>query len=119
MGTGVSVAIITAYEARPGRNVLVVSDLADLRGPVSGTVELPIWLFWGAPGHVFDLADPFMRRWLYQTALREAARLDDLTAHLNGDLLLDLWPELYLPKGVRQAWEERHPALHLLAAPAA
>ena len=28
------------YQARPGRSALVASDLADLRGPVAGTVEL-------------------------------------------------------------------------------
>ena len=60
-----------------------------------------------------------MRRWLYQTVLREAARPEDLTTNLNGDLLVALWPELYLPKGVRQAWEDQHPALRAAAATAA
>jgi hypothetical protein len=118
MGTAAPVAILAPYEARPGRYVLVVADLADLLGPVSGTVELPIWLFWSAPGHVFDMTDPYMRRWLYQTVLREAAQPEDLTTYLNRALLVDLWPELYLPKGVRQAWEARHPVLRALAAPA-
>jgi hypothetical protein len=60
-----------------------------------------------------------MRRWLYQTVLREAARPEDLTTNLNADLLVALWPELYLPKGVRQAWEDQHPALRAAAATAA
>ena len=30
---------------------------------------------------------------------------------LNGELLIAVWPELLLPKGLRRAWEERHPAL--------
>jgi hypothetical protein len=60
-----------------------------------------------------------MRRWLYQTVLREAGRPEDLTTHLNGDLLVALWPELYLPQGVRQAWEDQHPALRAAAATAA
>jgi hypothetical protein len=104
------------YESRPGRYAVVAASLADLRGPAEGTVELPIWLFWSSPDHTFDLADPDMRRWLYQIVLREASRQEDLTAYLDGDTLIALWPELYLPKGVRQAWEDRHPALRTAAA---
>jgi hypothetical protein len=104
------------YESRPGRHAVVAASLADLRGPAEGTVELPIWLFWSSPDHTFDLGDPDMRRWLYQTVLREASRLEDLTAYLDGDTLVALWPGLYLPKGVRQAWENQHPALRDAAA---
>jgi len=109
----------TRYQSRPGRRALVATSLADLRGPTEGTVELPLWLFWSAPGHTFDLGDPDMRRWLYQTVLREASRLEDLTTYLDGDTLVALWPDLYLPKGVRQAWEDQHPALRAAAAAAA
>jgi hypothetical protein len=107
------------YQSRPGRRAVVAASLADLQGPTEGTVELPIWLFWSAPGHTFDLGDRDMRRWLYQTVLREASRREDLTTYLDGDTLIALWPELYLPKGVRQAWEEQHPALRAAAAAAA
>jgi hypothetical protein len=54
---------------------------------------------------------------MYQIVLREASRAEDL-AYLNEDMLIALWPGLFLPKGVRQAWEERHPALRA-AVPAA
>ena len=104
------------YESRPGRHTVVAASLADLRGPAEGVVELPIWLYWSSPDHTFDLGDPDMRRWLYQIVLREAGRPEDLTACLDGDTLLALWPDLYLPKGVRQAWEDRHPALRAAAA---
>jgi hypothetical protein len=103
------------YQSRPGRWVTVAPSLADLRGPAEGAVELPLWLFWSCPGHVFDLGDPDMRQWLYETVLREAGRLEDLTAYLDGDTLIDLWPDLYLPRGVRQAWEDQHPALRAAA----
>jgi hypothetical protein len=109
----------TRYQSRPGRRAVVVASLAELQGPVEGTVELPLWLFWSAPGHTFDLGDTEMRRWLYQTVLREASRPQDLTAYLDGDTLIALWPELFLPKGVRRAWEDRHPALRAVAAAAA
>jgi hypothetical protein len=99
------------YQARPGRRVLVIDDLGDLRGPVAGAVKLPLRLFWSLPDHRFDLGDPDLLRWYYQTVLREASRAEDLTAHLDAATLADLWPDLYLPKGVRRAWEERHPSL--------
>jgi hypothetical protein len=107
------------YQARPGRSAVVVTSLADLRGPVEGTVELPLWLFWSVPGHTFDLGDRDMRMWLYQTVLREASRPEDLTTYLDGDTLITLWPDLFLPKGVRQAWEDQFPALRAAAVTAA
>jgi hypothetical protein len=109
----------TRYQSRPGRRAVVVTSFADLQGPVEGTVELPLWLFWSAPGHTFDLGDRDMRIWLYQTVLREASRPEDLTTYLDGDTLITLWPDLYLPKGVRQAWEDQHPALRAAAVTAA
>lgn len=35
----------------------------------------------------------------------------DLAAFLNSDTLTALWPGLFLPSPVRQAWEDRHLAL--------
>lgn len=104
-------AIWRPYQARPGRRVLVVRDLADLRGPAGGTVTLPLRLFWSPAGRVFDLDDPFMLRSMYQVVLGEAIRAEELTTFLNRDRLLAVWRDLYLPKGVRRAWEELHPAL--------
>jgi hypothetical protein len=102
--------------ARRGRRTLVAADLAGLTGPATGTVELPLRLFW-CPDRTFDLDAPGMLAWMYQTVLREATRPEDLTAFLNGDTLAAHWPELSLPRHVRQAWENRHPILR--AAPAA
>ncbi|MGH3070129.1 MAG: hypothetical protein ACRDMI_16310 [Streptosporangiaceae bacterium] len=93
----------------------MVTDLADLRGPASGIIELPLWLYWSGPSPAFDLGKPFMRRWLYQIVLREAARPEDLTSYLDRDTLIALWPDLHLPRGVRQAWEEHHPVLRAAA----
>jgi len=104
-------AHLAPYQARPGRPALVIDDLADLRGPVTGLVELPLRLFWSLPDHRFDLDEPDLRRWYYETVLREATRPGDLAAYLDGETLVSLWPELYLPKGVRRGWEEHHPAL--------
>jgi DNA invertase Pin-like site-specific DNA recombinase len=108
---GAPVAHLAPYQARPGRRALVIDDLADLRGPVAGPVKLPLRLFWSLPDHWFDLDDPDMRRWYYETLLREASRAEDLTTYLDGATLASLWPGLFLPKGVRRAWEERHQSL--------
>lgn len=114
-----TVALWAPYQARPGRRVLVVRDLADLRGPASGSVALPLRLYWSPPGRVFDLDDPFMLRSMYQVVLGEAIRAEELTGYLNRDTLLAVWRDLYLPKGVRRAWEERHPTLRSARAAAA
>jgi DNA invertase Pin-like site-specific DNA recombinase len=104
-------ARLAPYQARPGRRVLVIDDLADLRGPVTGTVALPLRLFWSLPDHRFDLDDPDTRQWYYQTVLREASRAEDLSTYLDAATLVSLWPDLYLPKGVRRAWQEQHQSL--------
>lgn len=109
-------AVRTQHLARPGRRAIVVTDLADLHGPAHGSVTLPLWLYWSGASPAFDLDKPFMRRWLYQTMLREAAAPEDLTSYLDRDTLIGLWPDLHLPKGVRQAWEEHHPVLRAAAA---
>jgi hypothetical protein len=114
-----AVAVRTQYQARPGRRVIVVTDLANLRGPSRGTVQLPLRLYWSGPSPVFDLGEPYLARWLYQIVLREASRPEDLTGYLDRDTLIAVWSQLDLPKGVRQAWEERHPQLRAAAAGAA
>jgi transcriptional regulator with XRE-family HTH domain len=110
-GTGRAVPGRARHQARPGRPALVVPDLADLQGPDAGRVELPLWLFWSQPDRTFDLDEPEMRKWMYEIVLREAGSVEDLTTYLDRDMLIALWPRLYLPKGVRRAWEDRHPAL--------
>ena len=97
--------------------MLVAASLADLTGPEHGPVELPIWLFW-FPDRRFDLDEPGMLAWMYQIVLREARRQADL-GYLNGARLVTLWPDLHLPRAVREAWEERHPVLRTVPVPAA
>ena len=98
-------------QGRPGRAALVAAGLADLAGPAHGVVELPLRLFWSAPDRTFDLDQPSMLRALYEAVLREASRPEDLTSYLNGEILVAAWPDLFLPKGVRRAWEDQHPEL--------
>jgi len=98
------------YQTRPGRLAVVVADLGDLTGPVTGVVTLPNRLCW-QPCPSFDLTDRWELRHMYEIVLREAIAVRELTTWLDRELLRDLWDELYLPRGVRQAWEDRHPAL--------
>jgi hypothetical protein len=109
--TAASAGSRTRYQSRPGRPVLVAGNLADLRGPSEGAVELPLRLFWSAPDRTFDLDDVDMLRSMYEKVLGTAVRMQDLTAFLNGARLIDVWPDLFLPRDVRRAWEERHPVL--------
>src|ERR1700722_9401352 len=113
METAQATAPRVRYQSRPGREALVAADLAELRG----TVELPLWLFW-YPDRTFDLDEPGMLPWVYQIVLREASSSDDLSSYLNGAMLVTLWSDLFLPDGVRQAWEDRYPVLRAMAAAA-
>lgn len=94
----------------------MAADLAELRGPVTGVVELPLRLFWSAADRTFDLSDPDMLRSMYEKVLREASQAGDLATYLNGGMLIAVWPQLFLPRDLRQAWEERHPVLRRAAA---
>ncbi|GAA2557624.1 hypothetical protein GCM10010435_30640 [Winogradskya consettensis] len=91
--------------------MLVAGTLAELTGPTSGLVELPLRLWWN-PQRAFDLSQHTMLLWMYENVLREAVRITELRDHLHGPTLLRLWPDLNLPRAVRAAWEARHPALH-------
>ena len=105
------------YQSRPGRCALVVDDLAALRGPTGGVVALPHRLLW-RPDRTVDLDQPWQLAAMYETVLVEAVRPDELCAWLDGPTLVRLWPQLYLPRGVRRAWQERHPELGRLVAAA-
>jgi Arc-like DNA binding domain len=105
-------AILSPHQSRPGRRVVVLADLGDLRGPAGGKVILPKNLYWSPPGRVWDVDDYDLRQEMYKVVLNEAFRPADLAGWLNGPLLVEMWPDLHLPRGVRQAWEEQHDILH-------
>lgn len=83
--------------------MLVATNLASLRGPVCGPVVLPLRLYWSSAGRVFDLDDPYMLRTVYEVVLQESIHSDELATWLSGDKLAEVWPQLWLPKGVRRA----------------
>jgi hypothetical protein len=61
-------------------------------------------LYWNPANRVFDLDDPYMLRTAYEGVLQESIHADELAT----------W--LWLPKGVRRAWEDSHPQLRAVAA---
>ena len=105
----VSTAPVT-HLARPHRPVVVAGTLGELRGPTAGLVELPLRLWWH-PQRAFDLGEHTMLLWMYENVLRESIRVDELRSYIDGATLVRVWAELNLPRGVRAAWEARHPRL--------
>ena len=97
----------TGYALRP---VVVASDLTALHGPLQGHWQLPLHLDASARP-VLDFADAGDREEAYQLVLLEAASEGDLEQWLDRDELIRLWPELYLPRTVRAAWQSRHDVL--------
>lgn len=100
------------------RKPYVVADhLEELRGPTAGTVTLPHHLDWsGSPS--YDLDKPSRLASMYKTVLNEAGSVDDLRAWIDGRMLVQLWPTLWLPAPLRRGWERRFPQL-VTAGPAA
>ncbi len=67
------------------------------------TVRLPLTLNWSQPGREFALADCSNRARVYEIVLTEG-QPDDIRRYVDGLLLVDLWPDLILPRTVRSAW---------------
>ncbi|MEV0005185.1 hypothetical protein AB0H28_23270 [Micromonospora sp. NPDC050980] len=103
-------ASVSAYLARPGRPAVVARTLAELTGPTTGIVELPVRLMWSSE-RAFDLADEDELLWMYENVLRETSRVADLRELIHAPTLRRVWPLLNLPRGVRLAWERRHRSL--------
>lgn len=87
----------------------VATSLDELRGPATGSIELPLTIHWG-PQRVFDLGRPRQVESAYQAIVREGTH-EVQEELLNRELLLRVWSDLALPERCRRAWEERYPAL--------
>ena len=85
------------------------TSLEALRGPATGTLDLPVTVYWG-PAQSFDLGKPADLETAYQALVREGST-GDQEALLNEGLLRRVWPELMLPERCRHIWEERFPGL--------
>ncbi|MEU9831181.1 hypothetical protein AB0D67_06515 [Streptosporangium sp. NPDC048047] len=89
----------------------VPDSLADLRGPATGVVSLPVHLAWSGLTE-FDLGNRLLRMSLYRTVITGGGR-EDAEAYLNAGILLADWPLLRrgLGPSYRGAWEGKISAL--------
>lgn len=109
-GTGVPHPPV-GYLPYGDRKPYVVADtLAALQGPTRGVVSLPPHLDWSGRAD-YDLSRPTRVAGMYKVVLSEAGTVEDLCMWLDGELLLQLWPTLWLPPQLRRRWEERFPEL--------
>ncbi|GAA3099593.1 hypothetical protein GCM10017600_13970 [Streptosporangium carneum] len=85
----------------------VPDSLADLRGPATGVVALPVRLGWSGLTE-FDLTNPLLRMSLYRTVITGGVRAD-AESYLNAELLVADWPTLRrgLGPSYRRAWEDK------------
>jgi len=97
------------------RRVVVAPDLDALRGPLHGRRQLP-WHLDSSARPFYDFASPRDRASAYQLVLLEAGDPADLEQWLQHTELLRLWPELYLPRNVRAAWQSQHAVLARIGA---
>ena len=67
------------------------------------TVELPHHLVW-SDRRTFSMPDRTDRIRVYEIVLTEGLP-EDIEALVDGNLLVDLWEDLYLRKDVRSAWQ--------------
>jgi hypothetical protein len=89
---------------------IVADDLGDLRGPTEGTVTLPHHLDWSGRA-TYHLDRRARLASMYKAVLNEASTVQDLRDWLDGRVLIELWPTLWLPARLRGLWESRFPEL--------
>ncbi len=108
-----AMTVVTAPEARmaAGLRRVTVASLADLNGPASGILDLPVSICWSLEDRRFDLADRDQVRRAYRFVIDAARREEHLVPYLNAGLLRDVWPDLGLPARKRAAWEAPNPEL--------
>lgn len=99
---------------RYAKPVVAPERLDLLRGPTSGVVRLPVHLDWSGQSE-YNLDNPGRIIDFYRAVINEASSPDDLHTYLNHAALLRLWSYMWLPRIVRQTWEERFPELAALS----
>jgi hypothetical protein len=73
-------------------------------------VELSHSVLWAPGGGRVDLDQPGGVGLAYRAVLNEGT-VEDLVRVLNRDRLIAAWPDLMLPRRVRDMWESRFPEL--------
>jgi hypothetical protein len=66
---------------------------------------LPLRVRGSGPRRVYDLGDRADRARLYEFVLAEGT-IEDVRLYVRLEQLVELWPELVLPRHVRRAWSD-------------
>jgi hypothetical protein len=92
----------------PVRPASLPADLAELRSPLTGMVQLPLGVYASgqAPARGFDMTNEAERIELYEIVLTDGTA-EDVCRYVNREELLRLWTRLWLPPHIRQVWEPR------------
>lgn len=86
------------------RPVAIPNDLDAIGvAKARGVVELPARVRWSGPQRRYDLDKRRDRALVYEQILAEGTD-DDVRRFIDLDQLIDLWPDLVLPRHVRTAW---------------
>ena len=86
------------------RQVATPDDIDDAGiTKAEGVVELPIHIDWSYQSP-FNLDDECDRRHLYQLVMTEGTE-DDVRHYIRLDVLLEIWPTLWLSPHVAEAWQ--------------
>jgi hypothetical protein len=80
------------------RPVSLPADLAELRGPLTGMVQLPLGVYASGqgPARRFDMTNEAERIELYEIVLTDGTA-EDVCRYVNREELRRLWPRLWLP----------------------
>jgi hypothetical protein len=89
----------------PRARPVAVPDDVDAAGVVKerGVVELPLRVRWSGPERRYDLGDRRDRALVYEQVLAEGTE-EDVRRFIDVNQLVELWPELVLPRHVRATW---------------
>lgn len=91
--------------SRIGRPLAVPNRLWRLEPErATATVTLPHSVHWSGGGGIFDLADWNDRALAYRTLMLEATP-SVLVDYVDGDQLVDMWDDMFVPPEIRQAWQ--------------
>jgi hypothetical protein len=75
------------------------------RQVAQGRIELPVNIWWTGSQRTFDLDDPKDLRRVYVLVLSEGTE-EDVSHFIDGEILLQIFDELRLPRHVEKRWRE-------------
>jgi hypothetical protein len=78
-------------------------DAVEAAHKAHGVIELPSHVRWSGPQRLYDLDDRRDRALVYEQVLTEGTD-EDVRRFIDIDQLIELWPDLVLPRHVQTAW---------------